>query len=631
MKRTGIVALSGYNPRAIITFCRFAKKSNLDVHLFAKNRQDSIFKTEYSSWVYVTRSDVTLTLSWLIKQLSQVRIDYQYDNILILPSTEFLNRFILRYRDELEANNIIIPLAAREVYKQVSDKQSFGQLCESRGLKVPQVLPKSHNQFPFVAKPIKYSLTQPLKPHLIFNKSEYDHFLENEDHEKYYFQDFITGNSLYLLYYVSNRNMDVLFSQENLIQQADGGSIICATSSDIHHLPIANDYLNLFKAIDFYGLVMVEIREYKNEYYMIEANPRFWGPMQLALDSGLPFFEHFIKECGITTPPSHENHRANRQISYLWSGGIAADQALDRSVVFHNYSPREFIDHYAILMQSDIYLRDDTLQLFKSELNREKIAVVDKSIEKLIELYNKTSKHSNYQVLASKLKNIIHTDALTVDTRYEVERLNYIKKHLPIKNKNITDIGGNTGFFTFELQSLGASKVNYYEGNREHASFVRQAAIVLGCADQIAVSNSYVELEKREIGKNIEILLLLNVLHHIGDDYGDSDITKANALKIICNSLCELAKDVDTLVFQLGFNWKGNPKLPLFNNGTKKELIDFIKQCTSGRWEIQHIGIPVRHGDGITYTDLNENNIQRDDSLGEFLNRPLFIMKSIRS
>jgi hypothetical protein len=35
----------------------------------------------------------------------------------------------------------------------------------------------------------------------------------------------------------------------------------------------------------FYGLVMIEVKEYDNQFYMIEANPRLWGPSQLILDA----------------------------------------------------------------------------------------------------------------------------------------------------------------------------------------------------------------------------------------------------------------------------------------------------------------------------------------------------------
>jgi hypothetical protein len=65
----------------------------------------------------------------------------------------------------------------------------------------------------------------------------------------------------------------------------------------------------------------------------------------------------------------------------------------------------------------------------------------------------------------------------------------------------------------------------------------------------------------------------------------------------------------------------------LFANGTKRELIDFVRTGIDGIWDIEKIAVAEKNTK-IYYTDLNENNIERNDSLGEFLNRPLFILKS---
>ena len=64
-------------------------------------------------------------------------------------------------------------------------------------------------------------------------------------------------------------------------------------------------------------------------------------------------------------------------------------------------------------------------------------------------------------------------------------------------------------------------------------------------------------------------------------------------------------------------------------DGIKIELIDFVKKSTSGFLETINIGIPVQKDGVIYYKDLDEVNIARDDHLGEFLNRPLFVMKSL--
>jgi len=57
-------------------------------------------------------------------------------------------------------------------------------------------------------------------------------------------------------------------------------------------------------------------------------------------------------------------------------------------------------------------------------------------------------------------------------------------------------------------------------------------------------------------------------------------------------------------------------------------MIRFIKEGSQDNWEILNIGVAESTKVGIKYIDLNKRNIRRDDSLGEFLNRPLFILKS---
>jgi 2-polyprenyl-3-methyl-5-hydroxy-6-metoxy-1,4-benzoquinol methylase len=248
--------------------------------------------------------------------------------------------------------------------------------------------------------------------------------------------------------------------------------------------------------------------------------------------------------------------------------------------------------------------------------------------EKLIALYAQNSKHSNYQVLSRKLSNIIDDNEIKVKTRYEFERLKYITKNMSVTDKTIIDIGGNSGFFSFELIDAGAKQVLYYEGNKVHADFVKLASKVLCIEDKINVVNQYFSFEKELKDKRHDIILLLNVLHHVGDDYDNSVISLKRAKEEMLKQLNSLVDKTSILVFQLGFNWKGNRNISLFENGTKQELIEFIKQGTRQNWEIEKIGIAARSSEKIQYDDLNEFNSRRDNSLGEFLNRPLFIMKS---
>ncbi|MFZ2538579.1 MAG: hypothetical protein WAX04_06720, partial [Oscillospiraceae bacterium] len=160
-----------------------------------------------------------------------------------------------------------------------------------------------------------------------------------------------------------------------------------------------------------------------------------------------------------------------------------------------------------------------------------------------------------------------------------------------------------------------------------HAQFVQEALIVLHLDKQVDVNNEYLNFRNDLLGE-FDACFLLNVLHHIGDDYGDSALSKDQAKKELLMSLEYLSTKTKILVFQMGFNWKGNVNLPLFEHGTKREMIDFIRLGTAANWEVVHIGVASKDNGYVKYQELNNINIQRDNNLGEFLNRPLFILES---
>lgn len=246
----------------------------------------------------------------------------------------------------------------------------------------------------------------------------------------------------------------------------------------------------------------------------------------------------------------------------------------------------------------------------------------------LVELYNQASKHSSYQILAEPLREHVPPELIKTKSRFEQERLDYILNKVSIAKASIADIGGNTGFFTFELINRGAASSLFIEGNEAQALFVQEAAKIVGFENKVDVHQRYLSFEDELSLINVDICFLLNVLHHVGDDY-NSDIETIEAAKEqIIFSLNQLSQRSKILVFQLGFNWKGNVSCPLFAHGEKREQIEFISAGTEEFWDIKGIGIAGRTATGIVYDELNSENIIRMDELGEFLNRPLFILES---
>ena len=122
------------------------------------------------------------------------------------------------------------------------------------------------------------------------------------------FYEYVKGRSYYLLFYFGKFGNIKKFSQENLAQQFEGKSIIAAISSTIHKENICTQYETLFKEINYHGFVMVELRKNHTGYYMIEANPRFWGPSQLLINCNTAFFEEFLYDYGFLKKCYQKSH-----------------------------------------------------------------------------------------------------------------------------------------------------------------------------------------------------------------------------------------------------------------------------------------------------------------------------------
>ncbi|MBR2658441.1 ATP-grasp domain-containing protein [Candidatus Saccharibacteria bacterium] len=606
-----IVVFSGYNQRSVITFLRTLEDNNLDYQIIAAGEKDTIFLTDYASKVVYTRKKEALDLEDIDVALNKIE---KSGVNLIAPSTEALNRFLLKHREYFEKMGFILPLVNEELYEKISDKEKFVELCGQQGIRVPSEcsLPEKFER-PLVAKPKTYfsSDNSVHTPIFLTSQGNLDHFIKDHNKEDFIYQEFVDkGRHVYLLFYFDKNGNYYVRSQENYIQQPNGKSIMFAKSSnDYNDNELVLPYARLFLMNGFRGLVMVEVIRNEDGDYMIEANPRFWGPSQLFYDMGCNFFEYFLCDYEII---NEAPKRIQKDACYFWSSGIPADKILDSESVFYNDGKIVFKENEEMAVKAEIYNHDDTKKI--------------NDAEHLKWLYSQTSKHSNYQILPNILEDIIG-DGLSIKSRHEKERLKYIEDHIDITEKSLLDIGGNTGFFTIQSVVDGAGHVDYYEGNRNHADFVEGASKILGFQKQIKVYSEYYDFESDN--KKYDVIYNLNVLHHMGDDF-DAGKDKEFARENIISCINNMAKNTDMMVFQLGFNWKGNRDECLFEKGEKTEMIDYIKNGTKNYWEILNIGIAVRsENGGVKYEEANEGNLGRDDSLGEFLNRPIFIMKSI--
>ena len=374
MSKNAVLIMSGYNNRAVVSFCRFCKKNNISFYIVAMGKDDLINLTEYRKNVISIRQSKALQLEDFLSYKTIINEKQELNKLVVLPSSEYLNRFLLNNFDAFEGHDFIVPLTEMNLYQEVSDKYSFCELCDKNGIRIPKEFETiSENSIPFVAKPKHYFNNGKItneKPILIMNEEDYTSFNEQKRTDDFYYQEFVGGESFYLLYYFSKKGEYSVYSQKNLIQQDNGLSIVGAKSSNFHSNSIANKYANLFVQKGFVGLVMIEVKAYNNEVYMIEANPRLWGPSQLILDANMDLFYRFAIDFDLIVEDYSFTPTYKEDITYFWSGGIHQDLVNNNQPVFHQYDELSFFNEFHKWTQNDVYLKEDSISVYFSELNK---------------------------------------------------------------------------------------------------------------------------------------------------------------------------------------------------------------------------------------------------------------------
>ena len=129
---------------------------------------------------------------------------------------------------------------------------------------------------------------------------------------------------------------------------------------------MAQRYVKMLKESGFTGLIMIEVRYAENseKYFVIEANPRLWGPMQLLVDNNVDLFGAMLRDYGFGVDLDGMSQDTPNEY-YFWSSGMVPESM---PIAFHNYSEEQFRKDLPYLLKQDVFSRDDTTDLFVSPL-----------------------------------------------------------------------------------------------------------------------------------------------------------------------------------------------------------------------------------------------------------------------
>ena len=359
--RTTFLLFSGHNDRAVVALCRFFTLAKVDWWIVASGAHDPICRTHYRSQIIFSRLDKSVDVGLFSAIANAVE-----GRVVVCPTTEYINQFLLDHSAELDAvtGSVIDPgLPDRSVYACLTSK-FFSQalIRELIGLDAPSALPWPPEQVPCVLKPRENVMrSEVLYPKLCMTENDLRIALRELDphraQEEWFAQKYVTGQSYYLCAYLTRQGEYAWFWQENLMQQAGGKSIVLARTCDNPGIDAARLFAGLI-ARGYRGPFMMEvIRDTAGALHYIEINPRFWGPLQLALNACPEILVLFLRDHGVamTEPMPQPAVPA----WYAWAYG-----ALAGNCRIYPAAAADLVEDAArLLIAHDVYAAEDTLAL----------------------------------------------------------------------------------------------------------------------------------------------------------------------------------------------------------------------------------------------------------------------------
>lgn len=238
-------------------------------------------------------------IDWLCTLAAREKIDW------IFPVTEVTSQLLLMHREML--GNISLPFASYETVMSLADKWQLIQLADQADvphptskLIVPDGKPPqcTSNRFPVVLKPC---LSRIWTGHgwidtavRIANSSdELNHLCRSINYFRNYpfiLQEFIPGHGAGVFALYNKGEAITFFAHNRLREKPPRGGVSVLSESVALDPQLLSMAKKLLDASHWHGVAMVEFRIAPDGApYLMEVNTRFWGSLQLAIDSGVDF------------------------------------------------------------------------------------------------------------------------------------------------------------------------------------------------------------------------------------------------------------------------------------------------------------------------------------------------------
>ncbi len=214
---------------------------------------------------------------------------------------------VAKYIDEFKDLNVTIPVHDFATLRAVHKKDSFVEIARSLELPVPKTFkPKNlselrdiwqqlHQVGKVVIKSINsnsskgiYYATSFEKLSVIYQKLVYENKLDAEQYP--IIQEYVSGAGYGVSMLFNHGQLRAKFTHKRLRAKISTGGTSTKRISTKNSV-IENYAEKLLASLNWHGVAMVEfiVNETTGQAWLIEVNPRFWGSLALAIQSGVDF------------------------------------------------------------------------------------------------------------------------------------------------------------------------------------------------------------------------------------------------------------------------------------------------------------------------------------------------------
>jgi predicted ATP-grasp superfamily ATP-dependent carboligase len=249
----------------------------------------------------------------------------------LLPITEATTYVLLQYRSEIP-EHVVLPFPDTDAVEQLANKNELFKMAAESAIPIPKTVFCQNSKegldalgeidlFPIVLKPFKSKILEQdhiLSTQVIVANSSEEARAALNCHDYFNFpftiQSFIKGSGQGVFALFNHGEPVCYFAHRRLREKPPGGgvSVLCESAPVDERLKSSAE--TLLRKAKWHGVAMVEFRvSADGTGYLMEVNPRFWGSLQLAIDSGIDFpYWLYLASTGRPVPKAVQEHRRVR-------------------------------------------------------------------------------------------------------------------------------------------------------------------------------------------------------------------------------------------------------------------------------------------------------------------------------